>query len=135
MSNKLMLTILSLLVLATGLSAQTAFSVSIPFSFTADDHKFPAGTYAVEADRANGVVLLRGENQDARFMLANREELSEAPRKSKLVFQRYGSQFVLKAVRGQGNWEAQSWPTGKIERELAKAEQSQQLIMVQAGSR
>ena len=141
MANKLMLTILSLLMLATGLSAQTAFSVSyrqvthIPFSFSADDHTFPAGNYVLEADRAKRLVLLRGENQEARFMRANTEELSEASRRSELVFQRYGSQFVLKAVHVQGSSEVQSLLTAKIEREFAKAGQPQQLVIVQAGSR
>jgi hypothetical protein len=140
-ANKFVLTVLTLLMLATGLSAQSAFSVSyrlvahIPFSFTADNHTFPAGTYLVEADRVKQVVLLQGENQDVRFMPANPKELSEPTKQSELVFQRYGSQFVFKAVHVQSSWEAQSLPTSEIEKELAKAGRPHQLVMVQSGSR
>ena len=141
MTNKLMLSVVVLLMWGTGVSAQTAFSASrtqvthIPFSFVADDHTFPAGTYLVETDVAKPMLLLRGENQAPRLIMANREELSQAPGKGELVFRRYGSQFVLKAVCGQGSWEGQTLPSGKIERELAKEGQPQQVVMVQAGSR
>jgi hypothetical protein len=141
MTNKLMLTVAVLLMLGTGLSAQTAFSASrtqvthIPFSFVADDHTFPAGNYVVETDQPKQLLLLRGENQAPRIIMANRQELSAAPGKGELVFHRYGNQFVLKAVRAQGSWEAQTLPTGKVERELAKVGQPQQVVMVQAGSR
>jgi hypothetical protein len=136
-----MLSVAVLLMLGTTLSAQTAFSASrtqvthIPFSFVAADQTFPAGTYVIETDVSKQLLLLRGENQAPRLIMANREELSQAPGKGELVFRRYGGQFVLKAVRGQGSWEGQTLPTGKIERELAKVGQPQQVVMVQAGSR
>ena len=141
MTNKLMTHIAALLMLAASLPAQTTFPVSrkqvahIPFSFSADEHTFPAGTYLLETDPEKRVVVLRGENQEARFILANREELREAPQKGELVFQRYGSRFILKAVHVQGSYEAESLPSGKVEREWAKAGQPQQLVMVQTGSR
>ena len=141
MTNKLMMTIVTLSMLAAGLSAQNNFPVSrkqvahIPFSFTADDHAYSAGTYVLESDPEKQTIVLRGENQSPRLMLTNRNELSQAPGNGELVFQRYGSRFILKAVRVQGSFEAQSLPSGKIEKELAKRSQPEQEIAVQSGSR
>jgi hypothetical protein len=141
MTNKLMVTVVALLMLATAVSAQNNFPVSrtqvahVPFGFTADDHTFPAGTYVLESDPEHQTIVLRGENQSPRLMLTNRNELSQAPGKGELVFQRYGSRFILKAVRVQGSFEGQSLPSGKIEKELAKQSQPLQEIAVQAGSR
>ena len=141
MTNKLMMTIVTLLMLALGLSAQNNFPISrkqvaqIPFGFSADDHAYPAGTYEFESDPEKQTIVLRGENQSPRVMLTNRNELSQAPGKGELVFQRYGSRFILKAVRVQGSFEGQSLPSGKVEKELAKQSQPEQVIAVQTGSR
>jgi len=141
MTNKLTINVVTLLMLATGLSAQTNFPVSrkqvahIPFSFTAEEHTFPAGNYVLESDPEKRVIVLRGEGQQPQMMLANREELKRAPEKSELVFRRYGSHFILKSVHVQWSEEAQSLPSGTIERELAKQGQPQEVVMVQAGSK
>jgi hypothetical protein len=141
MTNKLMMTAVTLLMLASAVSAQNNFPVSrkqvahIPFSFTANEHTYPAGTYLLESDPEKQTIVLRGENKGAQLMLTNRDELRQAPDKGELVFQRYGSQFILKTVRVQGSYEAQTLPTGKVERELAKVTQPQQVVAVQTGSR
>jgi len=141
MTNKLMATLVTLLMLAAGVSAQNNFPVSraqvahIPFSFTADDRTFAAGTYVLESDPEKQTIVLRGENQPPRLMLTNRDELSKEPRKGELLFQRYGNRFILKAVRVQGSSEAQNLLPGKVEKELAKQSQPQQEIAVQTGLR
>jgi hypothetical protein len=141
MTNKLMTAIGTLLMLAASLSAQNNFPVSrtqvahIPFSFSADDQAYPAGTYVLESDPEKQTIVLRGENQTPRLMLTNRNELRQAPGKGELVFQRYGSRFILKAVRVQNSLEAQNLLAGKVERELAKQGQRHEEIAVQAGTR
>jgi hypothetical protein len=141
MSNKLTIAAVAFLMLATSLYGQTNFPVSrkqvahIPFSFTADEHSYPAGTYVLESDPERHVIVLRGESQNPRIIMTNREELRSAPDKGELVFKRYGSHFILKSVQVQHSEEAQSLPSGTIERELAKAGEAQQMVMVQAGSK
>jgi hypothetical protein len=65
----------------------------VPFDFTVKGRALPSGTYTVSEER--GVLTLTGERTGA-IVLTTR--VSENKRQPRLVFERYGEQYVLRQV-------------------------------------
>jgi frataxin-like iron-binding protein CyaY len=88
----------------TSVQAQNAgsMSVSIPFDFAVSGKRLPAGEYYVQRS-ANGtrvVTTIRNRDKTEAIYLPQTHSVqtNEIPAESKLVFNKYGSQFFLSQV-------------------------------------
>ena len=109
----------------TGLSAASVRPVAavseelrcqIPFSFTVNKATLPPGTYRVDVDNEAGMVELRDMGHGA-FALGIPFDDSSV-RDAKLVFHRYGDQYVLREVwTGAGT--GRELPEPRREKELS----------------
>ena len=88
----------------------------IPFSFTVNKATLPPGTYRVDVDAETGMVELRDMGHAA-FALGIPFDESRV-RDTKLVFHRYGDQYVLREV-WTGTGTGRDLPEPRREKELA----------------
>ena len=107
-------------------------TVIVPFEFVAGDRVLAAGDYTVQINIERGSVVLRGEGQRALILLTIRKESLTAPVLGKLVFRRYGTSFFLAEVWGQNNAIGATLAPSSREKELARKEQPQQILVAQA---
>jgi hypothetical protein len=141
MTRKLTTIAASLMLLSAIGFAQTRFTLSqtqvvtVPFSFAAGNRTLPSGTYNVQIDSQNNVVILRGENQPSLMLLANPEELQTPSDKSQLIFKRYGSYYVLKNIRMEASAAGESLVQGTLEKEIAHNQKAAETVAVQASKR
>jgi hypothetical protein len=97
---------------------------NVPFSFTVNGNTLPAGTYRVSTETAQGTLFVRGYAQAA-FALTGRIESSKDTA-AKLVFNKYGDQYILKEAR-MGGGIGRELPTSRLERTLARAAQDRKV--------
>ena len=90
----------------------------IPFSFTVNKATLPPGTYRVDVDQEAGMVELRDMGHAA-FALGIPFDEARV-RDAKLVFHRYGDQYVLREV-WTGTGTGRELPEPRREKELASA--------------
>ena len=124
-----------LLLTAAMASAQTSQKVivSVPFAFVAGGQTLPSGVYTIDLNREAAMVLSR-ENQRGHIstvmVLANGSSQTPDYPYSYATFQRYGSHYFLTSVWRVGA--GQTIPPGKLERELAKKQRSDQKLQIEA---
>ena len=98
--------------------------VNIPFQFYAGSTKLPAGNYVVhmldqsdlrimEISSANGSTSALFEVEDA--------EANPAPRKSELIFNKYGDRYFLAKVVDEGNPDGSRVPESQYEKRVGQA--------------
>ena len=105
-------------------------TVTVGFEFAAGDKLLPAGDYTVQLNPERGTVVLRVEGQKPLMFLTARKESRSAPRRGKLVFQRYGTSFFLNEVWSQDNNTGQTLAPSSREKEMARREKQPQQILV-----
>jgi hypothetical protein len=107
---------------ASGASVRAAgaeeLRCQIPFSFVVNAKTLPPGNYHVEVDVAHGMVELRDLSHGA-FALGIGLDDPRTP-ETKLVFHRYGDQYVLREVWTGGGL-GRELPEPRLERALAEA--------------
>jgi hypothetical protein len=95
----------------------------VPFTFTVGEHSFPAGNYTFAVDNPDEPAVLtvksdNGEKYDV--TLTESRPLSEAARKSKVVFEKYGNQSYLSEVWVDGMDSVQIVPQMEIQKEVER---------------
>ena len=121
---------------ATLLAAVAALSVpaaqagevraKIPFSFTVNHKTLPPGTYNVSN---NSATLLVSGVHDGALAITN-ALLGDRSTGAKLVFHRYGDQYILREVwMGSGN--GRVLPAPRMEREIASRSASAEFERVE----
>jgi hypothetical protein len=90
----------------------------IPFSFTVNRASLPPGSYRVTIDNAQGMIEIRDMGHGA-FAVGIPFDDSGA-QGAKLVFHRYGDQYVLREV-WTGTGTGRDLPEPRREKELASA--------------
>ena len=125
--------------MATPAPAQThALKVNVPFGFESGSTHFAPGAYQIRLDAAGPFILIQGQNSSA-YQMTMANSATEAPEVGKLVFHRYGSQYVLKEIWVAGSTSYLRTPKSKVEKrldaELAQNNQNQQdtLALVATG--
>ena len=96
----------------------------VPFSFTVNGKTLPAGSYRVSIEPTQGTLFVRGYAQAA-FALSNRVQ-SPNDTSAKLVFHKYGDQYILKEA-WMGGVSGRELPTSRLERALARAAQDRKV--------
>src|SRR5882672_2897626 len=88
---------------------------NVPFSFTVDKKVLPPGDYTVSSGAAHA-LLIRGFRTGA--MILSTPTQSAASTSPKLVFHRYGDEYLLREI-WMGSGSGQKLPETRRERELA----------------
>jgi hypothetical protein len=116
----LSLVVLSVLISATGASAQCYAKANVPFAFAVGSAQLPAGAYEIKLDTASsGAILVRNrKTSDAAMSTARRDYPKQTS--AKLVFHRVGNSYFLAEVWKSSDAEGMIVPTSKREKELEK---------------
>jgi hypothetical protein len=94
---------------------------NIPFEFRVGNTVLPAGAYDITPSATPRTLLVRSEDGKAAVVvLPNTAEKVQAPKDSKLVFNRYGNTYFLSEVWHEGISRGYQIPKSKSEREMAK---------------
>ena len=102
-------------------ASAAALECRIPFAFVVDAKTLPAGTYRVDVSAAQGLLEVRDLSHGA-FALGIALDDRRTP-ETKLVFHRYGDQYVLREV----------WTGGGAGRELHEPRRERELMEAAAG--
>jgi hypothetical protein len=116
----LSLVVMSLLLNATGVYAQSYAKANVPFAFNVGAKQLPAGTYEIRvlSQSPNEIMIRNTETTAAALSIARTEGPRDA--ESKVVFDRIGTQYFLTEVwKGLGAG-GMIVPTSKHEQELKK---------------
>jgi hypothetical protein len=112
--------VMSLLLNATSVYAQSYAKANVPFAFNVGAKQLPAGTYeiGVLSQSPNAIMIRNTETTAAALSIAR----TEGPRdtESKLVFDRIGTQYFLAEVWKGFGAGGMIVPTSKHEQELKK---------------
>jgi hypothetical protein len=97
-------------------SAQTTIAkVTIPFAFQMGSQILPAGTYRVERESSN-LILLEGSGKASGFVLMNAASRSKAPDHGMLSFDRTGDKYYLRQIWTAGNQTGLECPASRAEK-------------------
>jgi hypothetical protein len=100
-------------------SAQTAIAkVTIPFAFQTDSQTLPAGTYLVESESPN-LILLQGPGQTGGFVLMHSASRINAPDHGSLVFDHAGDKYYLRQIWTADNPNGLESPKSRAEKAAA----------------
>jgi hypothetical protein len=89
--------------------------VTVPFSFVAAGTTWAAGTYKLDLKPGTGLVMIQSQDSGSRFLMTQGGQFPDNGN-MRVRFQRYGNQWLLRAILGAG-MQADVLP-GKFEREL-----------------
>ena len=89
---------LVLLALAPAYAQKTSATVNIPFSFTVDDVRMPAGEYIISSPSERVVNLQHVGGPEAKATLTNNGSSTKSNGRAKLVFHKYGNAYFIAAA-------------------------------------
>jgi hypothetical protein len=97
--------------------------VNIPFQFYAGDAKLPAGKYVVRMlDNTDLKVMeISSADDSASALFAVGDTQGPAPRKSELIFNKYGNRYFLTKVFDEGNSEGSVVSESQYEKRVSEA--------------
>lgn len=118
------------LVAVVSASAQIVHSVevNVPFSFVAAGKTWDAGTYKLDIKPDSGLAALHSSQSGSGTFLIQASQPENIGNKTTVRFERYGNQWVLRAMLG-GGIQAEVLP-GKLERELMARKASENRTLV-----
>jgi environmental stress-induced protein Ves len=101
---------------------------AVPFAFTADNTRLPAGSYTVYLlNPYNTVRLQSADGHNVAILRSIPATRSSGAQQTELVFQRIADQYFLSEVREQGSNIRRDLPLGSHAQELAKNRNFQQV--------
>lgn len=89
---------LVVMALSTAYAQKTAATVNIPFSFTIDDVRMPAGEYIISSTIERVVTLQHVGGPEAKATMTNNGSSTNSDGRAKLVFHKYGNAYFLAAA-------------------------------------
>ncbi len=97
-------------------SAQSTIAkVTIPFDFQTGKQSLPAGTYRVERESAD-LILLQGPGNASGFVIMHAASRSKAPDHGMLSFDRTGGKYYLRQIWTAGNPDGLECPKSRAEK-------------------
>jgi len=95
-------TLITLALIVTALSSayaqKTSATVNIPFTFTVDDVRMPAGEYIISSTSERVVTLQHVGGPEAKTTMTNNGSATKSDGRAKLVFHKYGNAYFLAAA-------------------------------------
>ncbi len=106
----------------TGLYAQTGVVANVPFNFTVETVKMPAGEYTVQPlSTASGVIQMLNVETGKSVLMSAPASLSihkgQAAERGKIIFHRYGDRYFFSEVWTPYGLRGHAKPS-KLEREI-----------------
>ena len=106
----------------SGLYAQTGVVADVPFNFTVDTVKMPAGEYTVQPlSTANGVIQMLNVETGKSVLVSAPASLSnhkgQAAERGMIIFHRYGDRYFFSEVWTPNGLRGRTQPS-KLEREI-----------------
>ena len=95
-------------------------TVTVPFSFTAENVTLPAGTYTVSTLPPYNMIRMQGDDGHHSAVLPAIPTPSTESKQGKLVFHRLAGQYFLAEIWEQGSGVRRDLRSGSLARELAK---------------
>jgi hypothetical protein len=92
---------LAVLLLTTMLPAyaqKTSATVNIPFAFTVDDVRMPAGEYLISSPSEKVVSIQRVGGPEVKVTVTNLSAATRSDGRAKLVFHKYGNAYFVAAA-------------------------------------
>jgi hypothetical protein len=112
-------------------SAQTTIAkVTIPFAFQTSNQTLPAGTYRVERESSN-LILLEGSGSAHGFILMNAASRSKAPDHGMLSFDRADGKYYLRQIWTAGNSTGLECPKSHAEKAALVATNNEAVTSVE----
>ena len=103
--------------------------VNVPFQFYAGNVKLPAGKYVLHMMDNSDLKIMEISNADgstsALFEVEDAESNSE-PRKSELIFDKYGNRHFLARIFDEGNPDGSKVPESQYEKRVGQATEEAQ---------
>jgi len=117
--------IMALLVAVAG-HAQSSLPLSawIPFNFVAGGATFKAGQYTVHQNNFGPTDIRSADGKTAAFLTAPARQCTGVQSTSRLIFDRYGSTYILSQIWTRGDKCGRELPPDKRERELSAKHRS-----------
>ena len=100
----------------------TSIRVTIPFDFSVRGRTLPAGRYEIRriTEAPDGLVVFNEDTHQSIAFETESAEKSKAPKRSEIVFHRYGDNYFLYEVWAPGENEGRELPTSKSERAMKR---------------
>ena len=112
------------------------FTATVPFAFTVQNAKLPAGTYTISVLLPYNIIRVNNSTGKGVAMTNALPSRSGESKQAKLVFRRIGSHYFLAQVWEQGSNVHRDVPNGELARELTrKGEKAQSTTIVASRSR
>jgi hypothetical protein len=89
---------LVLIALVPAYAQKTSATVNIPFSFTVDDVRLPAGEYIISSPSERVVNLQHVGGPEAKATMTNNGSSTNSDGRAKLIFHKYGNAYFLAAA-------------------------------------
>src|SRR5271165_2553179 len=86
---------LALLSLVPAYAQKTAATVNIPFTFTVDDVRMPAGEYLITSPSEKVICIQRVGGPEVKVTVTNVGAASKSDGRPKLVFHKYGNAYFV----------------------------------------
>ena len=119
-----LISLLSLLLVAGSAVAQNVHvRANVPFNFTVGDKAFSAGGYDIATNSPSSykaLILRARDGHSSMIVMSNAAETLKRSDKTKLVFDRCGSQYFLAEIWVEGARLGRHLPKGSREKELAR---------------
>ncbi len=112
-------------------SAQTTIAkVTIPFAFQTNNQTLPAGTYRVERESGN-LILLRGSGKASGFVVMNAASRSKAPDHGMMSFDHTGDKYYLRQIWTAGDATGLECPKSRAEKAALVATNNEAVTSVE----
>jgi len=99
---------------------KTSATVNVPFAFTVDDVRMPAGEYRVASPSEKVVSIQRVGGSDVKVTLTTSGSAARTTGLAKLVFHRYGNAYFVAAAWMPNSDHAYEFFTSAAEIEVAR---------------
>ncbi|HEX8801426.1 MAG TPA: hypothetical protein VF772_22575 [Terriglobales bacterium] len=120
MKNIACQTLMTLSLILIALVPAYAVTVNIPFSFTVDDVRMPAGEYVISSPTEHVVIIRHVGGPETKATIANNGSTTDSDGRAKLVFHRYGNAYFLAAAWLPNSAHAREFYTPANETQLAR---------------
>jgi hypothetical protein len=124
MKNTVRMTVVTLalvvMALSTAYAQKTTATVNIPFTFTVDDARMPAGEYIISSTSERVVSLQLVGGHEAKTTMTNNGSSTKSDGRAKLVFHKYGNAYFLAAAWLPNSDHAREFYASPTEIQLAR---------------